>query len=132
MSPPADGSAPLFVRRAAELVFQELPGRRSADPLAPDPPVAMSVRVVELSPGRDRTPHRHPHSEEAVYVLAGRGRVWAAGGTTSVSAGDLVVVPRATPHATLPDLGVTMRLLCVFPHPDLRENLEELGGPALG
>ncbi len=104
----------------------DLPGRRSADPLA-GLATASSVRIVELQPAPGRKPHRHPHSEEVVYVRSGRGAVWIDGGATPVGPGAVVVIPAGAAHATLPT--EPMELVCFFPHPDLAANLEELDTP---
>ena len=52
-----------------DLDFVDLPGRRSANPLGAVLSEA-SLRIVELERTEDRTAHRHPFSEEIVYVAA--------------------------------------------------------------
>ncbi len=121
--------------RRDELDFKQLPGRASADPLAlvgGGDPHGVSVRVVRMQAAPGRTPHRHPHSAEVVHVLAGTGTAWLEGQRTAVGPGDTFVIPTGAAHATLPDAGVTLELLCFFPHPQLGANLEELEGPPLG
>ncbi len=39
--------------------------------------------------------------------------------------GDTVLVPAGVAHATIPDAGETMELVCFFPHPNLQDNLLE-------
>jgi quercetin dioxygenase-like cupin family protein len=112
------------VRRGGELDFRELPGRWSADPFA-DGQSPVSVRVVRIAPGVDRSPHRHPHSCEVVYVAEGSGTLWRDGTTREVSVGDIVLIPAGVPHATIAT-GGELRLVCFFPHPDLAGNSEEL------
>jgi quercetin dioxygenase-like cupin family protein len=114
----------MSVVRGSALEFQALPGRRSADPF-PDGGPASSMRVVEMEHTPGRTAHRHPHSEEVVYVEAGSGQVWIDGDLVAVTAGDIVHIPAGTDHATIPDAGVGMRLVCYFPHPDLAANLQD-------
>ena len=119
----------LSVVRASSLDYLPLPGRRSADPLAgvagPERE-ALSVRVVELAHDPGRNAHLHPHSGELIYVIAGAGTAWTPDRQERVGVGDIVRVPANVPHATLPDPGTPMRLLCVFAHPDLSANLTEL------
>lgn len=117
----------MIVRRTGELGFRELPGRRSADPLAGAGDAGASVRVVRIDPGGPRSPHRHPRSTEVVYVVEGSGRAWQDGAVHRVMAGDVVLVPRGVPHATIPDSDSSLLLVCFFPDPDLATNLEELG-----
>ena len=110
------------------LSFVALPGRRSADPFRnsdADPPMAM--RVVEVGPG-ERNPHRHPYSHELMYVAEGRGYLWEDGDMQPVTAGDCILIPPSTPHATVAAPGSTIKLICFFPRPDLGSNIEELEG----
>ncbi len=108
----------------SDFEFADLPGRRSADPLR-DVDAAASLRVVDLERTEGRAAHRHPYSEEVVYVAAGHGSVWIDGTTHSVRQGDVVHVPVGAAHATIPTPGVEMRLICFFPHPDLSHNIED-------
>ena len=87
------------------------------------------MRVVRIPPG-PRTPHRHPHSDEVVYVVEGEGRAWEGDEVTPVRAGDVFVVPAGVPHATVCTGPSELVLVCFFPRPDLSTNLEELPGPA--
>jgi quercetin dioxygenase-like cupin family protein len=116
----------MTVRRGSDLGFQQLPGRWSADPFADDE-TPVSVRLVRIAPGVDRSPHRHPHSCEVVYVVEGTGVMWRDGTTIDVAAGDIVLIPAGMPHATIA-IGGQLRLVCFFPHPDLARNTEELNG----
>lgn len=108
--------------------YAELVGRLSADPLAGAGAEACSVRVVRVPPG-PRTPHRHPHSIEVIYVAEGEGRFWEGEEVTPVAPGDVLLVPAGTPHATVCTGTSPLVLVCFFPHPDLSANLEELPGP---
>ncbi len=107
-----------------ELQFNELPGRSSADPLQ-GRDSASSVRVVRLHPGSTRHAHRHPLSEEVVYVRTGHGTVFISGVPHRVGPGDLVHIPPGSLHATIPDAGELVELICFFPHPNLSANIEE-------
>jgi quercetin dioxygenase-like cupin family protein len=113
---------------AGSLDFAQLPGRRSADPLPPGLVAGGSVRIVRIPPG-PRTPHRHPHSAEVVFVAAGTGTAWEDDVATPVGAGDLLVVPAGVPHATVASGTSELVLVCFFPHADLAANIEELTGP---
>lgn len=63
--------------------------------------------------------HRHLHSEETVFVLSGRGTLELEGGTRDLEAGDLVVLPRNTPHGFTPTDGPAV-VLSIF-SPAFRE-----------
>lgn len=107
---------------ASGLVFEDLPGRASADPLA-DVDTASSVRIINLRRSAGRTAHRHPLSEEIIVVTRGSGAVWIDGTLYSLQEGDVVTIPVDAAHATIPDEGIEMTLACFFPHPDLSANL---------
>ena len=110
--------------RHESLRFADLPGRLSANPLE-GLGSAASARFVNLTRSPGRTAHRHPHSEEIVYVVSGSGHVWLDGEEHPVRAGDIVQIPIGAAHATVPDDGVDMQLMCFFPHPDLASNNED-------
>ncbi len=117
---------------SSALEYMDLPGRASADPFRSRDGMAdvgLSVRVVRLVHDPSRSAHVHAHSAEAVYVAEGHGTLWADGERIPLVAGDTVLVPAGTPHATLPDPEADMLLVCFFPHPDLAANIEELAGP---
>lgn len=116
------------VVRIDSLDYTELPGRRSADPIPPGMGADYAVRLVHV-PSGPRTPHMHPHSDEVTYVVSGHGTAWEGDGSTPVSPGDLIVVPRGVPHATVARAGTDLVLLCFFPRGLLADNLVELPGP---
>jgi quercetin dioxygenase-like cupin family protein len=116
----------MIVRREA-LEFDALPGRDSADPFADVKDANLSMRIVDIPPG-ERNPHVHPHSHEAMYVLSGAGTLWEDGRTERVEAGDAILIPPNTPHATISDPEAPLRLACFFPRGDLASNLHEIEG----
>ena len=51
--------------------------------------------------------HMHPNTNEIQYILEGTGTVWLGDKEVRVKPGDLIVIPKGTPHAgTKPDSGV--------------------------
>jgi mannose-6-phosphate isomerase-like protein (cupin superfamily) len=61
--------------------------------------------------------HRHARSEEIVYLLSGEGVFRFAHGERALRAGDLVVVPRDTPHGFTPTgAGPAVLLQTFVPH----------------
>ena len=111
---------------AEELEFRDFPGRKTSDPFTHAGRGASTVRQVLIEHVATRSPHRHPKSEEIVYVVAGMGRVWLNGVFHSVGPGSWYRIPAGTPHATLADPGEHMSLVCFFPHDDFASNIEEL------
>lgn len=110
--------------------FTDLPGRLSSNPLPAGLETGCSVRVVRIAPGA-RTPHRHPRSEEIVYVAAGRGVAWEDGVSSPVGPGDVIAIPRGVPHATAAGGNGELVLICFFPDADLGSNLEEMAEPEI-
>jgi mannose-6-phosphate isomerase-like protein (cupin superfamily) len=48
--------------------------------------------------------HMHPNTNEIQYILEGTGTVWLGDKEVHVKPGDLIVIPKGTPHAgTKPD-----------------------------
>jgi mannose-6-phosphate isomerase-like protein (cupin superfamily) len=51
--------------------------------------------------------HMHPNTNEIQYILEGTGTMWLGDRQVRVQPGDLIVIPKGTPHAgTKPDTGV--------------------------
>ena len=51
--------------------------------------------------------HMHPNTNEIQYILEGTGTIWLGDKEVRVQPGDLVVIPKGTPHGgTKPDSGV--------------------------
>src|SRR5919106_3331921 len=87
-SPPSSVSSNHLVSRegservvvsSSKLDFRPLPGRTAANPFAGHDAGGLSMRVVHLDAGAARSPHRHPRSHEAIYVVEGRGHFWEDG-----------------------------------------------------
>jgi quercetin dioxygenase-like cupin family protein len=116
----------MSVIRPSDLEFRQLAGRASADPLSGLGSTGVSVRIVTIADEPRRNLHRHPHSPEVVYVAGGHGVAFREGTATPVGPGDIVWIPANAPHATVPNPGSRLELVCFFPHGDLSTNLEEL------
>lgn len=114
----------MIIDRGA-LSFEARPGRRSANPLV-GAGVDFAVRIVSLTSDSVRWAHRHPRCVELLHVTKGRGVLWEGGVERRFEEGDTALVPTGVPHATVPDRGTDMELICFFPHPDLDNNIEEL------
>ena len=110
-----------------DLRFRDFAGRATSDPFHEAGPGSSTVRQVVIEYVPSRSPHMHPQSEEIVYVVAGKGRVWLDGVFHPVQPGSWYRIPARTPHATLADRGERMSLVCFFPHDDFANNIEELG-----
>jgi len=72
------------------------------------------VRRFTVSAGGHSPYHTHPW-EHAVYILAGKGEVRFAGGTTTVEPGDYVSVPAMDEHQFVNAGDEPFEFLCVVP-----------------
>jgi quercetin dioxygenase-like cupin family protein len=106
--------------------YVQRPGRLVVDPFEGTEHDAFSVRVVKLDGNERRTPHLHPESQEVIYVVRGEGMLWEDGKSQRFVEGDCALVDAGVPHATVPDTGTKMELVCFFAHPDLPANTREL------
>jgi quercetin dioxygenase-like cupin family protein len=66
----------------------------------------------QLERGKMTPLHRHPESDESMYVLAGEILMHMDGHEYRVAAGGLAIAPRGLPHAFMV-LSETARLLCL-------------------
>jgi quercetin dioxygenase-like cupin family protein len=57
----------------------------------------ISIYFVDAPPGRGPVLHKHPYVE-TVIVQEGRGRFTVGAQERELTAGDIVVIPRDTPH----------------------------------
>lgn len=108
------------------LEFRQFPGRLTSNPFRDAGPGESTVRQVVIDHVPKRSPHRHPQSEEIVYVVSGKGRVWLDGVFHPVGPGTWYRIPSGVAHATLADVGEQLALVCFFPHEDFANNIEEL------
>ena len=61
--------------------------------------------------------HMHPNTNEIQYILEGTGTVWLGDKEVKVKPGDMIVIPKGTPHAgTKPD-GRQFQALALPPPP---------------
>jgi quercetin dioxygenase-like cupin family protein len=61
----------------------------------------LRLHLVMIPPGTRGTPHLHPGTETAGYVVSGQAEVWHGAGLARrsvVRAGDFIYIPPGTPH----------------------------------
>ena len=59
----------------------------------------VTCAIVHIPAGSQPEKHIHEHSEDILYVLAGRGMFWIAGEVFPVTPGTFVRVPKGVLHA---------------------------------
>ncbi len=101
----------------ADVDEMQLPGRKFRWLVAEDRIRAehCSTCVIRVAPGdKVRPAHSHPHSEEVIYVLSGRGRVLVDGEIAPVRAGSAVLFPQGKPHMLQNTGQEEMKVICFF------------------
>ena len=70
--------------------------------------------------------HMHPNTNEMQYILEGTGTIWLGDKQVTVKPGDLVVIPKGTPHGgTKPD-GRTLKALAIKTPPQAPDDTKML------
>ena len=80
-----------------------------------DPPGAeQTIGLATFDAGKSNVEHVHPNCEEVVYVMDGEVQHTLGGQSTTLRAGDLIVVPRGVPHRLINASGAACRTYIVF------------------
>ena len=83
-------------------------------------------RHDHLDPGRHARKHMHPNTNEIQYILEGTGTIWLGDKEVTVKPGDLVVIPKGTPHGgTKPD-GRTIKAIAIKTPPQAPDDTKML------
>lgn len=70
--------------------------------------------------------HLHPNTNEIQYILEGTGTVWLGDKEVKVKAGDMIVIPKGTPHGgTKPD-GQPFRAIAIKTPPQAPDDTKPL------
>jgi quercetin dioxygenase-like cupin family protein len=87
---------------------------RAGDPDGAEQTIGLAV----FDAGKSNAEHVHPNCEEIVYVLEGEVTHTLGDQTTTLRAGDLIVVPRGVAHHLINDSGSACTTFIVFSSPD--------------
>jgi quercetin dioxygenase-like cupin family protein len=90
------------VIRADEVKFENVDWGLTKELIGPKSVGAKSlkVKITEYLPGYSHKSHTHPHQEEVIFILSGRGIAEANGEREEIGPGSVVFVPAGQPHAT--------------------------------
>ena len=114
----------MTVVSSEDVVFAALPGRRSGDPLR-GVEAASSLRLSHPERTNSRRAHRHPNSEEVIYVRTGTGVVYIDGTIHRVTPGTWSMCLAGLPTPLRPMRGPPWNSSASFLIPNLAENIEE-------
>ena len=82
----------------------------------------MTISIQDGSPPK----HLHPNANEIQYILEGTGTIWLGDKEVTVKPGDLVVIPKGTPHGgTKPD-GRTIKAIAIKTPPQAPDDTKML------
>jgi mannose-6-phosphate isomerase-like protein (cupin superfamily) len=95
----ADAAAPMprvvnLVRMSDEAIGPERPGTHiRSNLLVASPGATVSVQTGDVAK------HFHQDSDEIQYIIEGQGTFWLGDRQIEVGPGDLIIIPKGTPHA---------------------------------
>jgi mannose-6-phosphate isomerase-like protein (cupin superfamily) len=91
------------------------------------PPSAMQTKVVAVTDGATVQvqlgtvgKHYHANANEIQYVVQGQGKFWLGDSYKDVGPGDLILIPKGTPHG---GTTTTLKGIAVKTPPQAREDV---------
>jgi mannose-6-phosphate isomerase-like protein (cupin superfamily) len=95
-------------------------GELEGDALSPLAPNGMRNKLLVAVDGatiaiQDGSPPKHLHADanEIQYILEGTGTIWLGDKEVTVKPGDLVVIPKGTPHGGTKPNGRTIKAIAI-------------------
>ena len=82
----------------------------------------MTISIQDGNVGK----HMHPNTHEIQYILAGTGTIWLGDKEVKVKPGDLVVIPKGTPHAGTKPNGRTIKAIAIKTPPQAPDDTKML------
>jgi quercetin dioxygenase-like cupin family protein len=83
----------------------------------------------DIPPGQGISPHRHPHSDEIIFIHGGTGLASLAGRQATVTTGATIYMPRNT-VVSLRNTGTEpLKIVAIFSQPGYEEYLREISVP---
>ena len=82
----------------------------------------MTIAIQDGSPPK----HMHPNTHEIQYVLEGTGTIWLGDKEVTVKPGDLVVIPKGTPHGGTKPVGRTIKAIAIKTPPQAPDDTKLL------
>ena len=70
--------------------------------------------------------HLHPNTNEMQYILEGTGTIWLGDKEVTVKPGDLVVIPKGTPHGGTKPVGRTINAIAIKTPPQAPDDTKLL------
>jgi mannose-6-phosphate isomerase-like protein (cupin superfamily) len=70
--------------------------------------------------------HLHPNTNEMQYILEGTGTIWLGDKEVPVKPGDLVIIPKGTPHGGTKVTGRTIKAIAIKSPPQAPDDIKLL------
>ena len=82
----------------------------------------MTISIQDGNVGK----HMHPNTNEIQYILEGTGTIWLGDKEVTVKPGDLVVIPKGTPHGGTKPVGRTIKAIAIKTPPQAPDDTKLL------
>jgi quercetin dioxygenase-like cupin family protein len=83
----------------------------------------------DIPPGQAIPPHRHPHSDEIIFIHGGTGLALLAGRQATVTTGATIYMPRNTVVGLRNTGSDPLKIVAIFSQPGYEEYLREISVP---
>ena len=137
---PADAAEPLVLQRSDGEARMRRPPPSSLSTLAAPFLIKVDGRnggakdfvifTEDVPVGQTISPHRHPHSEEVLFIHAGAGTAWLDGKEAKVGPGTVIFMPRNTGVRLTNDGKQPISLVAVFSRPGFDQYQRDISVPA--
>jgi len=87
--------------------------------------VAVDGATISIQDGSPPK-HLHANANEIQYILEGTGTIWLGDKEVTVKPGDLVVIPKGTPHAGTKSVGRTIKAIAIKTPPQAPDDTKLL------
>ncbi|MBN8988794.1 MAG: cupin domain-containing protein [Rhizobiales bacterium] len=87
--------------------------------------VAVDGATISIQDGSPPK-HLHANANEIQYILEGTGTIWLGDKEVTVKPGDLVVIPKGTPHAGTKPVGRTIKAIAIKTPPQAPDDTKLL------
>ena len=88
------------------------------------------IFTEDVPPGQTISPHRHPHSEEVLFIHAGTGTAWLEGKEAKIAPGTIIFMPANTGVRLTNDGSGPISLVAIFSRPGFDRYQREISVPA--
>src|SRR5262245_59252579 len=88
------------------------------------------IFTEDVQPGQSIPLHRHPHSEEMLFIHAGTGTAWLDGKQATIGPGSIIFIPPNTGVRLTNDGKQPISLVAIFSRPGFDKYQRDISVPA--